>query len=691
MGFWLQRCTGIFCLLSLFGLLRATAAGEEPSHSDRKGPASGSIQRGPALEALLAEADRALQAGPFSVMDKHLVPPSGDKHDYMSTGPYWWPDPTKPKGLPFIRRDGERNPEHDTSQTDSHSLHALFASVQTLALAYRETSEERYAARAAELLRVWFLKPATRMNPNLNYGQAIAGRTEGRGTGIIETRGLADLTMALTWLSPSKAWTGSDQQAMKTWLGQYLQWLLTSDNGRKEASARNNHGTWYDVQAASLALFTGDRELATRTIEEAKKKRIAEQIERDGRQPLELSRTLSFSYSLFNLEGLFNLASLGERVGVDLWHFQTSGGRSLRAALDLLAPYVEADKTWPHQQIHPIGLGERLELASLLRQAAIVYHEPDYEALVERLPAKEVRAARLQILWPQREVKRPKVLGVAHMALYVSDLAKSRSFYRDFLGFDEPFSLKRDDGSDRIAFIKINDRQYLELFAEPPKNDGRLNHISIYTDDARRMRDYLAAHGINVPETVGKGRTGNYNFNIKDPDGHTVEIVEYLPDSWTAREASKYIPASRISTRLMHVGFLVASVEPAMKFYRDLLGFDELWRGSASGKELSWINMRVPDGEDYVEFMLYSQMPDEQQRGSKNHVCLVVSDVEKAVAALQPRAVRIGYDRRIEMRVGTNRKRQANLFDPDGTRIELMEPNTIDGKPTLSSTARAPR
>src|SRR5499427_5871483 len=198
MSFWLQRCSATYCLLSLFGILGAVAVGEEPGHSDPKGPASESRQRSPALEALLAEADRALRTGPFSVIVKQLVPPSGDKHDYMSTGPYWWPDPTKPNGLPFIRRDGERNPAHDTSQTDSHSLHALFASVQTLALAYRETSDERYAARAAELLRVWFLKPATRMNPNLNYGQAIAGRTEGRGTGIIETRGLSSLTSALT-------------------------------------------------------------------------------------------------------------------------------------------------------------------------------------------------------------------------------------------------------------------------------------------------------------------------------------------------------------------------------------------------------------------------------------------------------------------------------------------------------------
>ena len=289
------------------------------------------------------------------------------------------------------------------------------------------------------------------------------------------------------------------------------------------------------------------------------------------------------------------------------------------------------------------------------------------------------------------DVKRPRILGVAHMALYVSDLGKSRAFYKELLGFDEPFSLKRDDGSERIAFIKINDQQYLELFAEAPKNDGQLNHVSLYTDDARRMRDYLASRGVNVPEKVGKGQTGNYNFNIKDPDDHTVEIVEYQPDSWTARERGKYMPARRVSVHLMHLGLLVGSVKTAMKFYRDILGLNELWRGSASGKELSWINMRVPDGEDYLEFMLYSKPPDEQTRGVKNHVCLVVPSVEKAVAALQSRANRIGYTRPIETRVGTNKKRQANLYDPDGTRIELMEPNTIDGKPVPSSTAPPPR
>src|SRR6266481_9160385 len=138
------------------------------------------------------------------------------------------------------------------------------------------------------------------------------------------------------------------------------------------------------------------------------------------------------------------------------------------------------------------------------------------------------------------KVNRPRILGVAHMALFVSDLQKSRAFYKDFLGYEEPYVLKREDGSDRIAFIKINENQYLELFAESPKEDGRLNHISFLTDSAQGMREYLASRGVKVPDKVGKGQIGNSNFNIVDPDGHTVEIVQYEPGSWTLREKGKF-------------------------------------------------------------------------------------------------------------------------------------------------------
>ncbi len=291
---------------------------------------------------------------------------------------------------------------------------------------------------------------------------------------------------------------------------------------------------------------------------------------------------------------------------------------------------------------------------------------------------------------PAVEVKRPRILGVAHMALFVSDLQKARAFYKDFLGYEEPYVLKREDGSDRIAFIKINENQYLELFAESPKQDGHLNHISFFTDSAEGMRVYLASRGVKVPDKVGKGRIGNLNFNIVDPDGHTVEIVQYQPDSWTTRERGKFMPDTRISTRIMHIGVLIGALEPATKFYGEILGFQEFWRGSSSGTVLSWVNMRVPDGDDYLEFMLYDKRPDAEQLGVRNHICLITPDIQKAVAILEARPARRNYGRPIEIKVGKNGKRQANLFDPDGTRIELMEPNTVDGKPVPPSSAPPP-
>ena len=285
-------------------------------------------------------------------------------------------------------------------------------------------------------------------------------------------------------------------------------------------------------------------------------------------------------------------------------------------------------------------------------------------------------------------IGRPKILGVAHIAVYVSNLDKSRSFWHDFLGYDEVFTLPKKDSADlSISFIKINDKQYIELFTETPRAGEQLNHISFYTDNAQAMRDYLASLRVKVPEKIGKGRTGNFNYNIIDPDGHTVEIVEYQPDSWTAREYGKHLPTTRISDRIQHVGVLVDSVDPAMEFYHGILGFNEFWRGSSTGKFLSWINMRVPDGQDYLEFMLYDQIAPPASRGGSNHLSLIVPDAVKAVDILKARAAKGFYTREIVIKTGINRKRQVNLFDPDGTRVELMEPNTVDGKPASSSTA----
>ena len=297
-----------------------------------------------------------------------------------------------------------------------------------------------------------------------------------------------------------------------------------------------------------------------------------------------------------------------------------------------------------------------------------------------------------------QNVERPKVLGVAHIAVYVKDLAKARQFYEDFLGYGEPFTLpNKEKTGTRIVFAKINDYQYFEIFNEKDRGEGQLNHISFYTDDADRMYAYLKSKGVAIMSdkgSVGKGQTGNKNFNVKDPDGHIVEIVEYQPDSWTAREKGKFMSATRISDRIMHVGVLVGDLEKSQAFYNSILGFQEFWRGSSSPRMLSWVNVKPAEGDSYLEMMLYNKLPEPDARGTKNHVSLTVPDAEKALAELRKRAAQGLYTppdgKPMEIQIGVNRKRQINLYDPDGTRVELMEANTIDGKPAPNSTAPVP-
>src|SRR6185295_8370684 len=231
--------------------------------------------------------------------------------------------------------------------------------------------------------------------------------------------------------------------------------------------------------------------------------------------------------------------------------------------------------------------------------------------------------------------QRPRIPGVAHIALYVHDFEKTRTFYKDFLGYDEPFKLTNDDGSLRLTFIKVNDRQYIELFPEKEAGTERLNHISFETDSAEAMRVYLASRGVKVPEKVGKGRIGNLNFNITDPDGHTVEIVQYEPDGWTLRDAGKHMPETRISPHIMHVGIMVRNLDRAMAFYHDILGFQEVWRGGRDATQLAWVHMKVPDGDDTLEFMLYAELPPMERRNGFQHLCLETEDISKTAAALK--------------------------------------------------------
>jgi catechol 2,3-dioxygenase-like lactoylglutathione lyase family enzyme len=274
---------------------------------------------------------------------------------------------------------------------------------------------------------------------------------------------------------------------------------------------------------------------------------------------------------------------------------------------------------------------------------------------------------------------RPRIVGVSYVAFFVHDLEAARAYYTKFLGYDEPLP----------QIVRINSRQYVELLPEDEGGSDRLSRIGVQTDNAEAMRQYLQSRGVSVPDRVARDRFGNPSFTITDPDGHLVEVVQYSSGTWKRLDGAG--AGTAISPEMRHTGILVGALEPAMTFYRGVFGFKEIWRGSRDEKTLDWVNMEVADGRDYLEFMLYRDRPEPSRRGSQHHICLIVPDVEKAAATLRARAGLAGYTRPLEIRVGVNRKRQLNLYDPDGTRTELMEPGTIDGKPAASSTAPPPR
>jgi hypothetical protein len=337
------------------------------------------------VTALQRRADSLLSMKPLSVMDKEFMPVSGNKHDYMSQAPYFWYDSSKANGLPYMRRDGVRNPEI-YKITDRTYLGRLENATRILSLAWYLTGEEKYALKSTELLRTWFLNEGTKMNPHLDYGQAIPGVNTGRGIGIIETVALTNIADAAGLLVGSKSWTDADHKALQAWYSQYLNWLLTSKNGKDEHAAKNNHGTWYYAQAIDFALFTGDKVKAKQLAEESRK-RLDSQLTKEGQQPLELERTNALGYSTMNLRGWFTVATLAEKAGVDLWNYKTSQAADIRTAFDWLLPYALGEKPWSWQQISKY---DKSEIYPLLLQAADAFNDPKYLAIAAGLKTEDM-------------------------------------------------------------------------------------------------------------------------------------------------------------------------------------------------------------------------------------------------------------------------------------------------------------
>jgi len=342
---------------------------------------SGRADLAPAIAELRREADTLAEAVPVTVTDKAVPAPSGDPHDYVSLSIYWWPDPAKSDGLPYLQKDGQVDPESsDTRRYDAAKLNRMVSAVESLGLAAYITGDQRYADATARWLRTWFLDEKTRMTPSMRYAQIIPGRPEPRGTGIIDSRQLMRAVDAALLIDGTQAWGAADNAGLRAWFRQLTDWQTTSPQGRMEGSSKNNHGTWYDAQLADFALFAGRDALAKGVLSKVGSSRVAPQFAPDGRQPLELARTRSYHYSAFNLLAFTILGDLAPAGGADVWH---GSGPGIRAGIDLLLPYVNGAKPWPYPDVDKINYVT--ELAPILARASVAYPDAGYGTALAQL------------------------------------------------------------------------------------------------------------------------------------------------------------------------------------------------------------------------------------------------------------------------------------------------------------------
>ena len=321
-------------------------------------------------QKILKEAKKRVGQPVITITANKNLQASRDPHDYFSTARYYWPDPSKPDGQPYIRRDGETNPEHD-EVSDEKMLNELVKSTEYLALAHFITGDGRYASEAVRLLRGFFLDEETRMNPNLNYSQSVPGGVQGRGSGVIDAREFMRLPDVLALVDSNAAWTEKDRKAMKAWWSEYAEWLQTSKIGLEERAAGNNHGAAYDVQLAAVLVMAGKPEEARKVLGESLPARLDAHITAEGKQPRELARTKSWSYSCFNLKNICKGGVMAQALGVQFWDHQGPEGRgSLKKAMLFLVPFLKNPGNWPEKQITKF---EPKEARYWLNVGAVVY------------------------------------------------------------------------------------------------------------------------------------------------------------------------------------------------------------------------------------------------------------------------------------------------------------------------------
>lgn len=349
-------------------------------------------QQSPALKTLLKEADKALKSPIDPVTNKTLMPASGNPHDYFSFGPYWWPNPDTKDGLPYVRRDGEYNMDTKTAATDKQRMISFAHDVKELGLAYYFTDDEKYSDKAKQQLKAWFIDPKTRMNPNMNYAQAIPGIVDGRGIGIIDSRLLIGVMDSVELIKPTLS--DNEYKAIVQWYADFKDWLLTSNNGFEEDNWHNNHGTWFDAQVVAFSIFTNDLETAKQRLRITQMRRIGSQFDIEGKQHAELERTQPWHYSNFNLEAYNLLGHYGDIVGVDVWGYEIDK-HSLKNGYRFIAEYVTQPDTWPYKELK--GFDASKAYTTMLN-ANKAYGEEVFSKALKSLKENKKTAAKIETL-----------------------------------------------------------------------------------------------------------------------------------------------------------------------------------------------------------------------------------------------------------------------------------------------------
>lgn len=358
---------------------------------------SGKFLHMAAYDKLIAEAEDLLNQEPVSVMDKSLTAPSGDKHDYFSMAPYWWPNPKTSDGLPYIRKDGETNAA--ARNLDNKAMGQMESMVRKLALAYYFTADDRYAEKAIDQLRMWYVDPQTRMNPNMNYAQVVLGHNNnwGRSFGLIDKYGCVYLMDAIRILRSSKSFSDADFVAIQNWYDDFVEWMRTSKNGTAESVTKNNHATAYDAQIVAYALMAGREDVVNEVLSQFMQRRIYKQVQPDGSQPEELARTNSYSYTTYNIRIALSMCNMAQVLGVDFLSQTSEDGRSIPKMIEFMSQYLGVEQSqYPYEQINKWDSAQN-QAYQILYWADGKFPDKGYDKILAR--AEKYKIAEASLFW----------------------------------------------------------------------------------------------------------------------------------------------------------------------------------------------------------------------------------------------------------------------------------------------------